>query len=125
MTPQARAIIDEIAAKHGVDPRKIANPCRITKVYRARVEVAKRLSERGYSTPRIGAILNHDHTTIVFYLGNAKKKPPPPVWRKPKVRTLYVTTRKKPPRPERKLYLQPYAGADMTEYRWKPREERL
>jgi hypothetical protein len=125
ITPYARAVIEEIAALRGVDPNKIANPCRAPKVYRARIEVAKRLSDRGYSTTRIGQMLNHDHTTIVFYLGRAKKKPARPVWQKPKVRTLCVIAQRRPPPPVRKLYLKPYAGADMTEYQWKPREERL
>lgn len=123
MTPQARAIIDEIAALRGIDPLKIINPCRTPKVFRARVEVAKRLDQRGYSTGRIGAMLNHDHTTIVFYLGRGKKQPSPLIWRKPVVRTLRTPAPPKPPRPRpRKFYLKPYAGADMTEYQWKQRE---
>jgi len=126
MTPQARAIIDEIAALHGIDPRKIVNPCRANKVFRARIEVAKRLDQRGYSSQRIGSILNHDHTTIIFYLGRGQKKPSPLIWRKPVVKTLRTPAPPKPPRLRpRKFYLKPYAGADMTEYQWKPREERL
>jgi hypothetical protein len=118
MTPQARAIIDEIASLRGVNPDKITNPCRMHKVFRARIEVAKRLSQIGYSTLRIGAILNHDHSTILFYLGNGKKRPSRPAWRKPKVRTLRDYPRPKPPPRQSRLYLTPYAGADMREYVW-------
>jgi hypothetical protein len=74
----------------------------------------------GYSTGRIGAILNKDHTTIVFYLGRGKKKPNKLRWHAPKIRHLYFLKPK--PLPEkRKFYLIPYAGAYMPEYDWKER----
>lgn len=119
MPPAARAVILEIAALRGVDPLKIVNPCRVKKVYRARMEVAERLSQRGYSTTRIGRILNHDHTTIVFYLrGLTGKKPTPRKWRAPRVRTLMLLKRPsrakpKPPPPRSRLIR--YAGFDHTE----------
>jgi hypothetical protein len=118
MPPRARAIINEIASTRGIDPKLIMGRCRKKKVFRARVEVAERLAAIGYSTPRIGRILNHDHSTIVFYLGRGKKKPSTPVWRAPKVRTLLVIKPEAPPKP-RKRYLKPYAGADWREYQWK------
>lgn len=124
MTPRARTIIREVAELRGVDPALIVQPCRVSKVYRARMEVAQRLAaECGYSTPAIGRILNHDHTTILFYLGRFKKKPGPEritkprkrVWKMPRVRHLRWV--KRPTR----LFLVPYAGADMTDYHWKER----
>jgi hypothetical protein len=122
VTPQALTIIKEIAALRGVDPRDITRPCRRKKVFRARIEVAKLLDARGYSTTRIGHILRHDHTTIVFYLGRGKKQPSVPVWRKPKIRTLRVIVPPKPAPQVRQLYLKPYAGADMREYCWQRRD---
>lgn len=120
MTPRARAIIAEICALRGVDPRKIVSSCRVKKVFRARMEIAIRLHGCGYSTPRIGRWLNHDHTTILFYLGNGKKKPQRPIWRAPKVRHVRFIKPPPPPKPI-KFYLKPYAGADMTEYQWTER----
>ena len=128
MPEQARAIILETAAQHSIDVSNVVRRCRIKAVYRARVEIAKRLSARGYSTSQIGRFLNHDHTTIVFYLGNAKKKPAPPKWRTPKVRHLrFIHPAKPEPPPKKpkrpKLYLIPYAGADMRDYVWTPRPQ--
>ena len=120
MTPQARAIIREIAALRHVDPYKIIGQSRSEKVFRARIEVTRALDARGYSTQRIGAMLNKDHSTIVFYLGRGKKKPSKPIWRTPKVRHLCFVKPK--PLPEkRRYYLVPYAGAYWPEYDWKER----
>jgi hypothetical protein len=129
MTPQAREIIREVAARRGIDPELITRPGRAKKVFKARAEVAQRLHERGYSACRIGRLLHHDHTTILYYLGRGKfrkvldlRQP----WHKPRVRDL--RPRWKKPHVETlrrlhpsKLYLIPYAGADMTEYEWRPR----
>lgn len=120
MTPQARQIISMVAAWRGVDPRKIVGPCRNRRVVLARMEIARQLDARGYSTSRIGAILNKDHTTIVFYLGRGKKKPAKPRWRKPRIRHLCFIKAKPPPK-MRKFYLVPYAGAYWPEYDWKER----
>lgn len=122
MPPQARAIILEVCTLRGVDPLKIVGRCRVKKVFRARVEIALALDARGYSSPRIGRILNHDHTTIVFYLGRGKKKPGPLIWRRPKVRHLRWVRPDKAAKP--KVYLKPYAGADWTDYQWKEMEIR-
>ncbi len=121
MTPQARAIIDIVATEHGVDPLLLVSPCRKKEIFRARVEVAKHLNARGYSTPQIGRILNHDHTTIVFYLGRGKKKPSKPIWRTPKVKHVRFIRQPKRQPPKPKFYLQPYAGFDKIEYQWKER----
>ena len=120
MTPQARAVIREIAALRGIDPGRIIGYSRKEKIFRARIEVARALDARGYSTPRIGAILNKDHSTIVFYLGRGKKKPTKPRWRTPKVRHVCFL-KPKPPPAKRKFYLVPYAGAYWPEYDWKER----
>ena len=129
MTPQARAIIREVAASRVVTLAKLIGRCRSARVVHARVEVAKRLRARGYSTPRIGAILNKDHTTIVFYLGTGKKKPMPLLWQKPRIRHLncycnrcYFPTETSVAEPmPTKRYLVPYAGAYPPEYDKKER----
>ncbi len=121
MPPQARAIINMVATEAGIDPLLIVGQCRKQKVFRARVEVALRLDARRYSTPQIGRILNKDHTTIVFYLGRGKKKPSKPIWRAPKVKHVRFIRQPKRQLPRPKFYLQPYAGADMTEYHWQER----
>ena len=120
MTPQARAIIREIAALRGVDPYKIIGHSRKEKLFRARIEVARALDARGYSTPQIGMILGKDHSTIVFYLGRGQKKPSKQRWRAPKVRHVRFL-KPKPPPAKRKFYLVPYAGAYCPEYDWKER----
>jgi hypothetical protein len=129
MPAPARAIILEVAARRGVDPILIVNPCRRHAVFHARAEVARMLSARGYSALRIGALLNHDHTTIIFYLGTGKKRPSPERppkklrWKAPQVRHLRWIVKPASTRPATpRAYLKPYAGADMTEYIWKPRD---
>ena len=142
MTPYARTVIKQVAASRGIDPRDIIRPNRTKKVFRARIEVAKLLDARGYSTPRIGAILKHDHTTIVFYLGRGKKRPGPekppkikaakiparPRWHKPRIQHLKCKgcfrCKTVGERMHHRGYLKPYAGADMTEYQWKEIEIR-
>lgn len=120
MTPQARQIIREVAAKRGLHPLQIVSKSRTRRVFRARVEVAERLYARGcYSSTRIGALLGQDHTTIVYYLGRAKRKPkpePPPKWRKPHITFLFHYKPPIPPPPPRAKQkpggLIPYAGAE-------------
>ena len=125
MTPQARAIIREVAATCAVTPGNIFTRCRTRAAVHARIEIAKRLRDRGYSTPQIGRVLNRDHTTIVYYLGTAKRTVAPLLWRKPIIRHLNCACcpwpkQPKPPKPA-KRYLVPYAGAYPPEYDWKER----
>lgn len=116
MTPETRAILDEVAKLYGIDPAILLIKCRTRKVFQARREVAKRLDARGYSAASIGRILKHDHTTILYYLGRYDRQPTPGLrWRAPKVRVLYVIKKPRPPKP-RKRYLIPYAGADPRDY---------
>ena len=124
MTPQAKIIIKKVADERGVDVAMILSRCRVQSVFRARIEIAKRLSEAGYSANKIGKFLNHDHTTILFYLGrhsvkkpSAERPPKPPrkrAWKPPRVRHLIWIRRQR-------HFLIPYAGADMTDYQWKER----
>jgi hypothetical protein len=128
MTPRVREIIKTVASERGVPVLSIVSHCRIGKVYRARMEVAKRLDACGYGSSQIGRLLHHDHTTILFYLGRIQKRPAQEKWRAPRVRHLNCFCHRcyfpvaPPPKPAkpRKLYLTPYAGAD-DDYVWKER----
>lgn len=127
MKRQVHQMIIEVADRRHVDPALIVAKCRSEKVFRARAEVAKLLHAHGYSSCRIGRMLNHDHSTILYYLGHAKKRPKPeidprPRWRRPRVRHLaWLAKPRRPKKPE--LYLVPYAGADMIDYQWKERAD--
>lgn len=128
MTPYARSVIRRVAYMHKVDPADITRSNRRVPVVRARVAVAKILTRRGYSTGRIGKMLNCDHTTVVFYLGRGKKKPrltvrpkkakPPPAkrrWKKPRIAHLkckgcWMC------KPQPKLIR--FAGYDPTDRQW-------
>lgn len=116
MTPQARQIIGEIAALRGVPLPLLTGRCRRYCVVSARIEIALKLNARGYSTTRIGMILQRDHTTIVYYLGRGKRHAARRRWRAPKVRHLRWLTPPALRLPKR--YLRPYAGAYMPEYHW-------
>lgn len=131
MTPRARQIIREVATCYGVSPELLVSKCRVHRLLPARIEIAKLLRARGYSTPQIGRIMNRDHTTIVFYLGNLEKVPAKPRWHRPRIKTIWkakkptraelLADKLVPPREKRVLYLRPYAGAYMPEYQWKER----
>jgi hypothetical protein len=122
MPPRARAVILETCALRGLDPIKVAGKCRINRFVWARIEISRALDALGYSSPQIGKFLGgHDHTTVLYYLGRGKKKPPRPKWRAPKVRHVRFIRVKKPVKPKR--YLIPYAGADMTDYVWTPQPQ--
>lgn len=71
--PAAKAIILEVAAKFGLTVRMIRGDSRFREIVIARAEIARRLSRRGYSSPRIAAILGKNHTTILYYLGRGKR----------------------------------------------------
>ena len=74
LTPQAREIIKVVALERGVSMDLIRGNCRWREVVLARAEVARQLTKRGYSGTRIGAMLNKDHSTILYYLGRRKRQ---------------------------------------------------
>ena len=143
MPPSARTAILQAAADHGVDAVLLAAPSRRTKIVRARLAAARALDALGYSSPRIGHFLNHDHSTILFYLGKLKKKPTrmllspkveeirKPRWRRPRIGHLRCkgcfrcrVAQPAQSRVIRRNYLQPYAGADFADdYKWTPINE--
>ncbi|RZN30469.1 helix-turn-helix domain-containing protein [Bradyrhizobium sp. Leo121] len=135
MNSTVRAIIESVATEFTVPVERITEKCRSPRVVRARIEAVRRIKASGkYSTHQIAAMLNHDHTTILFYLGRLSCKSPNArlTWRRPKIRHLghrgckhcYVPVkpRQKPVKKvKRRLYLIPYAGADFSQYRFKER----
>lgn len=124
----ARQIINEVAETYGVSPEMIVSERRSLNLVAARKDIAEMLDARGYTSPQIGRALNRDHTTVIYYLGRAKRKARPALigpitkavargrgWRPPPKKET------PPPASRRNLYLVPYAGADLTDYKWKER----
>lgn len=115
-----REVIEEVAAKHGVSLFDLMRRCRLNKVVHARAEIAKRLDAQRFTVSEIGRLLNKDHTTIVYYLGRAKRKwksvAGKPRWRRPRVKHLcWIRTAKNaepqvPPVRRRKFKLIRYCG---------------
>lgn len=66
-----REIIARIAKLHDVEPDDITGPSRASEICEARFCVMRELRAKGWSTPRIGRLLNRDHTTIVHGLRRA------------------------------------------------------
>lgn len=64
-------IIARIAALHDVDVEDITGPSRVRHVCEARWAVMRELRAAGKSTPRIGRLLNRDHSTVVHGLRRA------------------------------------------------------
>lgn len=118
MTP-AQRIINEVAKKHHVNPARVVGRDRLQDVVLVRLLVARRLRERGYSLPRIGAALRRHHTTVLYYLRECtlderlerKRKPLIP-WHTPMIGELAM-----PPKPPVRRCLVPYVGAK-REYRY-------
>ena len=118
MPPRAKGIILDFAERHGVAVADLAGRCRKKKVFRVRMEIAKALDACGYSSLQIGRFLNHDHTTIIYYLGRGKKKASQPKWRTPKVRHLRFI-RLPLPKAATPKSPRPYAGFDVRETQFK------
>lgn len=64
-----RAIIVDAARSFHVAPREIVGPGRTMRVCAARYAVMHKLNERGWSSVRIGQVLNRHHTTVLHGLG--------------------------------------------------------
>lgn len=68
MIPEAaRQILREVAIEHRLNRDEILGRLRWPEFVAARIDVAHRLRERGYSMPRIGAVLGRHHSTIIYY----------------------------------------------------------
>lgn len=124
MSPVTYEIVSDVSARYGLSIELIVGRCRAHSLLLARIEIAKRLRERGYKKAQIGRVLNRDPSTVVFYIGSGKRKPAKRRWRAPRVRHLHWTRSEPPPaavKAMRQRFLIPYAGADMTEYVWRRR----
>jgi hypothetical protein len=108
--PFVRALYAEASQVFATTPEVLVSHSKPRLLLEARVSLAKAMRSRGYSTPRIGQLMNRDPSTIKFYLGDLAKKQP--VIRP---RVVIVSTAESPS--GRKLI--PYAGAD----REKPRQK--
>jgi chromosomal replication initiation ATPase DnaA len=71
--PGWRSIVDDITRRHGTTyARVIAKGPRRNATLVVRVEIARALRAEGWSSPRIGRLLNRNHTTVLWYLGTLK-----------------------------------------------------
>jgi hypothetical protein len=83
MMPATRQLLRDVASRYSVEPAEIIARCKPRRLLAARMEIAQELARRGYSGPRIGAIMKRDHTTVSYWLGRLsrqqpKPRPPPP-----------------------------------------------
>ena len=64
-------IISSIARDHGLTADDLTGPSRVPAVCVVRRCAMKALRAKGWSTPRIGRLLNRDHSTVVHGLRRA------------------------------------------------------
>jgi hypothetical protein len=62
-------VLREAAQKFEVTPEDITGPKRSPEVKKARLWVARKLRRNGMSYPKIGKILNRNHSTVMSILG--------------------------------------------------------
>ena len=74
MTGPGHAIVREVADARGIVLPILLSPCRTGPLVDARAEAARRMrSELGYSLPRIGRLLQRDHTTVLYWLRDRRR----------------------------------------------------
>jgi len=66
--PEAEQVIVESCAKHGISPNLLLGPGQTKRLVTARREVSMHLYELGYSSTKIGLILNRHHSSILHLL---------------------------------------------------------
>lgn len=73
-----KEIIDETIARvcveYGVSREDLESPNREFYVVEARAEAAIRLRQLGLTFPKIGTLLNRDHTTIIHLVYKRRKR---------------------------------------------------
>lgn len=69
-----RQILAEAAERHGLTVEDLTGLSRKQKVVVARWEVMRALRDLGRSTPRIGQILNRDHSTVIHGLRESQRR---------------------------------------------------
>lgn len=68
-----RNYADRYGAAFGLTARDVLGRRRTADHVRARNAVMRRLWEDGFSSPEIGALLDRDHTTVLFALGRLNR----------------------------------------------------
>ena len=66
-----RALVVDAARLHGVPVAEIMGHNKAPRVVRARQAVMAEAHLRGLSTPRIGAVLRRDHSTVLYGIRRA------------------------------------------------------
>jgi len=67
----AEQVVTMIAALNKITVEELVGPSQLPHLVDARREVAETLRKAGYSTPKIGTVLNRDHTTVLYLLETA------------------------------------------------------
>ena len=70
----AKSVIAQVSQGHGVKVAEIIGTRRFPRFVDARMAVAVRLRELGWSTPQIGEALHRDHTSVLGLLARARKQ---------------------------------------------------
>lgn len=67
----AEQVVTMIAVLNQITEGDLVGPSQLPHLVEARREVAETLRKAGYSTPKIGSVLNRDHTTVLYLLETA------------------------------------------------------
>jgi hypothetical protein len=111
ITPAAitRALIYDIAISYQSSPAELLSTRGPRRLLAARIEIAKALRARGYSCPRIAAVMNRDHSTVCYYLDLCAKRPSRASLALAKPLPVTVDPEPEPPKPRQMVR---YAGWD-------------
>ncbi|WP_135210382.1 helix-turn-helix domain-containing protein [Vitreimonas flagellata] len=72
----ARQALRAIEREFGVSLEEMKSASRRRHIVRARWAAFRVLRMRGWSTPKIGALFNRDHTSVLYALGEIEAKQP-------------------------------------------------
>src|SRR5262245_59921925 len=67
--PRIQAVVDAVAAAHGVHPSQLSRKHAHGAVVIAFREIIRRLAELGYTPSDIGRYLHKERTTVLYHLG--------------------------------------------------------
>lgn len=87
-----KQILSAVCHHMRIHPAEIRGKSRDARIVQARVMIAQRMRDNGYTLPRIGRILNRHHTTVMSYLD--------PEWRRERHRKWQKRQEAKHERPE-------------------------
>lgn len=71
-----RALIEEVAKRHGLTAGHIVSRCRERRIVVARYEaiIAVHRARPTMSSPQLGRMFNLDHSTVLYALGRTKRR---------------------------------------------------